>query len=198
MGLKPQARSARMVIQEVREEVLVYDLETNKAVCLNETSAVIWSLCDGQKTVVQIADEVSKKLKCAVNKDLVWLALEQLKKEQLLQNDDDFGSRFEGLTRREVVRNIAMTSMVALPIVSAIVAPQASFAQSGGCMVGDCIPPNVLACSICNPGQIIGGDVISSTDGSCSGTNNGLAFSGLTCGADNASNTTDMIITSVS
>ena len=91
MSFLPKTRTQNVVIQETSDEVLVYDLDKNKAVCLNETSAIIWKLCDGQKSVNEIADEVGKKLKSKVNKDLVLLALDQLKNEGLLENDDDFG-----------------------------------------------------------------------------------------------------------
>ena len=148
MSFLPKTRTQNVVIQETSDEVLVYDLDKNKAVCLNETSAIIWKLCDGQKSVNEIADEVGKKLKSKVNKDLVLLALDQLKNEGLLENDDDFGLKFEGLTRREIVRNIGAVSMVALPIVSAIIAPQASFAQS--CVGTGTIPPNALLTNACS------------------------------------------------
>lgn len=38
---RPLARSEGLVIQEMPDEVLVYDLETNKAHCLNETAAFV-------------------------------------------------------------------------------------------------------------------------------------------------------------
>lgn len=41
--------------------MLVYDLNTNKAASLNETSALIWQSCDGSKTVAEIAMIVENK-----------------------------------------------------------------------------------------------------------------------------------------
>ena len=37
--LNPIARSNGLVVQEMPDEVLVYDLDSNKAHCLNETAA---------------------------------------------------------------------------------------------------------------------------------------------------------------
>ena len=39
MNKCPKIRTENTVIQEMKDETLVYDLKTNKAVCLNEMSA---------------------------------------------------------------------------------------------------------------------------------------------------------------
>jgi hypothetical protein len=44
---KPEARKDGLVIQDLPEEILVYDLNTNKAHCLNQTAAYVWQACDG-------------------------------------------------------------------------------------------------------------------------------------------------------
>ncbi|MBA3352846.1 MAG: PqqD family protein, partial [Blastocatellia bacterium] len=51
----PIARKNGLVVQEVPDEVLVYDLETNKAHCLNQSAAMIWRSCDGKNSVSEIA-----------------------------------------------------------------------------------------------------------------------------------------------
>ena len=45
--IAPKARKENLVVQESNGEVLIYDLDTNKAFCLNETSALVWQACDG-------------------------------------------------------------------------------------------------------------------------------------------------------
>ena len=62
--------------------------------------------------------------------DAVWLALDQLKDEQLIENYKGSSGYFQGLTRREIIRRVGLTSMVALPFVTSIVAPKAVNAQS--------------------------------------------------------------------
>ncbi len=47
----PLARKNELIIQELPEELLVYDLARHKAHCLNKTSAFIWKHCDGETTV---------------------------------------------------------------------------------------------------------------------------------------------------
>lgn len=59
----PKNRKNDIVIQELKDEILIYDLTTNKAYCLNETSAAVWNFCDGQSSVSDITKQLSKNLK---------------------------------------------------------------------------------------------------------------------------------------
>ena len=49
-------------LQEMPDEVLVFDLETNKAHCLNQTAAFVWKACDGVNSVAEIAKLFGNKL----------------------------------------------------------------------------------------------------------------------------------------
>ena len=117
------ARSADIVIQNLGEEVLIYDLLIHKAFCLNETSAVVYQACDGTTTFQEL------KQKHRLTDDLIFFALEQLQKDNLIEGSAI--TRFEGLSRREVIRRVALASMVALPVISSLVAPTAAHAASG-------------------------------------------------------------------
>lgn len=84
--MKPKApfgRKENLVIQEVENEILIYDLKKNEAFCLNETSAFIWKMCDGKNSTTDISQAVKKKFKTNVDNGLVWLALDQLKKNEM-------------------------------------------------------------------------------------------------------------------
>ncbi len=140
---KPTARRDKIVTQDMATETLIYDLEANKAFCLNETSTLVWQLSDGQHTVSQISDEMSKQMKNLVSEDVVWLALTQLNKDGLLENGDKLDFPFSGLSRREVIKRVGFASVITLPVVSSLVAPQAAMSQS--------LSPNGDACTIGNP-----------------------------------------------
>lgn len=127
---KPLGRKEDIVVQELNGEVLIYNLKDNKAFCLNETSALVWQLCDGNKSVSEISQAVGGKLNAPVSEDLVWLALDQLKNEKLLANSEEIVPDFNGVSRREVIKKIGLTSVVALPFVSSLVAPKAAQAAS--------------------------------------------------------------------
>ena len=147
----PFAKQEDIVIQELNDEVLIYDLIRNKAFCLNETSLIIWQMCDGTKTVAEISQAASRKFKANISEDFVWLALDQFKKDKLITNE--FKSVFAGMTRREVIRKVGFASMVALPVVASIIAPTAvSAASTCLCMApGDCLAqtgcPSTVNCN---------------------------------------------------
>lgn len=109
---------------------MIYDLSTNKAFCLNETSALVWQLCDGTRTVSEISEGLSKKLNSPANEDLVWLAIDQLKKENLIANKEELENKFEGMSRREVIKKVGLGTMIALPVVAGMIAPNAVNAAS--------------------------------------------------------------------
>lgn len=128
--MRPLAKKDDLVIQEVDGEVLVYDLSANKAVCLNQTSALVWQNCDGKKNAIEIAGEISKKLNTNVSEEMIWFAVNQLNKENLLKPKADYTDKFSGLSRREVIKKIGLGTMIAIPVVSSLMAPEAAFAQS--------------------------------------------------------------------
>ena len=129
-NFKPVSRKENVVIQELAGEVLIYDLKTNKAHCLNETSAIVWQACDGERNVADISKHLSEKLNAPATDDLVWLALDQFKKDELIVNGSEINGFSGGMSRREVIRNVGLASVVALPLISSLVAPTAASAQS--------------------------------------------------------------------
>ena len=131
----PVARTTGLVIQDVPDEVLVYDMETNKAHCLNKTAAMVWKSCDGTRSVSQIAEFVGAQSGEKVADDLVWLAIDQLSDNDLLEKP--VKAEFKGISRRDVIKRIGLTSMVALPIIASLVAPPTALAVgSCGCPGG--------------------------------------------------------------
>jgi len=139
----PNARKRGLVVQELPNEVLVYDLERDEAHCLNETAAAVWRACDGKKSVPEIASAVRFSLGEHVSDDVIWLALDQLSEHRLLE--EEISSSFSGQSRREVLKRIGVASMVALPIIASLAAPRSVLANvSCACAVqSDCqLQPN--------------------------------------------------------
>jgi hypothetical protein len=155
---RPIARKAGLVIQEVPDEVLVYDLETNKAHCLNQSAAIIWRSCDGNNTVSDIAKLVGAQAGGKVTEDFVWLAIDQLSENRLLEKE--ITVNFEGRSRREALKKIGLATMVAVPVIASLVAPQSALAASSCACVspGDCLAqttcPSTTNCNgagVCAP-----------------------------------------------
>jgi len=120
----PLARKNDLVVQEVTDEILVYDLSSNKAHCLNETAAMVWKSCDGSNSVTDIA----KLIGTDISDDLVWLAIDQLSENNLLEKQIE--SNFAGQSRRDVIKKIGLAAMIGLPIVASLTAPSNVMAAS--------------------------------------------------------------------
>ena len=132
----PVARRNGLVVQEVPDEVLVYDLDTNKAHCLNKAAAAVWKSCDGTNSVSDIARVVEVELGSTVDDDFVWLAIDQLGENNLL--DVEMRSKFPGQTRREVLRKIGLASVIAIPMIASLAAPKSVMAATSClCNIGN-------------------------------------------------------------
>lgn len=122
----PLARQNGIVVQEMPDEVLVYDLDTNKAHCLNHSAAFVWKSCDGNNSVGDIVKQFEATGGGKVTEDFVWLAIDQLHENGLLQNE--VAPKFQGQSRRQVLKTIGLASMVALPVIASLVAPTSALA----------------------------------------------------------------------
>lgn len=131
----PQTRIDNIVVQNLPKEVLIYDLLTDKAFCLNETSAIVYNSCNGKTTFSRL------KTESKLTDDVIFLALDELKRADLLEKDADYNSPFAGMSRREVIRKVGLSSLIALPVISTLVAPTAANAQSGGIISFACSNP---------------------------------------------------------
>jgi hypothetical protein len=151
---RPTARTEGIVVRELPDEVLVYDLGTHKAVCLNSTAAAVWRLCDGRRTGEEIRRALEKSAGGAVPEELVWLALEQLGKDGLLEARPPRPAALAGITRREMIRRVGLGAAVTLPVVASIVAPTPADASScfpSGTACND--SAQCCAGSLCSGGQ---------------------------------------------
>jgi len=122
----PKAREKGLLIRELEDEVLVYDLQTHKAHCLNETAARVWQKCDGTRNVAHIALALSAETGVPVDEDIISLALNRLHRSRLMETELEGGV----LTRREVIRRAGIAAAVALPVVTSILAPRAAEAAT--------------------------------------------------------------------
>lgn len=156
--MKPLARKNRLVLQEAGDDLLIYDLNNNRAVCLNETSTFIWQICDGNRDIAEIQTAVEKKFGETVTEDLVWFAIDQLKQENLITNSSDVATGFEGLSRRAMIRKAGLSSMVVLPFITALTAPPAGQAASICNSGQQCTCPNSRGSTggVCSPGAAVG------------------------------------------
>jgi hypothetical protein len=124
----PLARQDDLVVRELEDEVL----KSDKAHCLNKAAALVLKHSDGETSVPALASIMSRELSVAVDEELVWIALDELQKNNLLQNRVRRPGRRPGLSRREAMK-WALASAAALPLVTSIAAPAA--AQTVSCVL---------------------------------------------------------------
>src|SRR5688572_14272760 len=99
----PSARTHKLIVKELPDETLVYDLESDKAHCLNHTAAWVWKNCDGQKTVSELSASLAKETDRAVDESLIWLALDQLERYDLMEVAPPLPVELAGINRRQLV-----------------------------------------------------------------------------------------------
>jgi len=131
-SLVPKARHNKLVIQELEDEVLVYDLKRNQAHCLNRTAALIWEHCDGKQTVRGLARLLEQEFGVVTDEEVVWLGLLQLNKFHLLQEQMAPSAGPDRISRRELGRRLGAVAASSLPLIVSVVAPTAAQAASGG------------------------------------------------------------------
>ena len=157
----PLARRDGLVVQELPDEVLVYDSERHKAHCLNPTAAFVWKHCDGRKSVSDIARLLEKSIGMgALDEDVVRFALSQLEKDHLLEEKLAWPVGVQPISRRELVRRLGIGAAIAIPLVTSIIAPTAAHAGSGGTLGSACRTTadcgGGLSCQNIDPGTGIG------------------------------------------
>jgi hypothetical protein len=171
------ARQEDLVVQELPDEVMVYDLKRHKAHCLNKTAAFVWHHCDGQTPVTMMAGMLQEEFGSPVDEQVVWYALDKLDRANLLAEKVDLPV-MDGLSRRRMIRR--MGTMIVLPAVISLVAPTVAQAVTvvttskkvadGTCNTPPGPPPNpnCLTDTCCTgSGRLCVGSLSAS---SCSGT----------------------------
>jgi hypothetical protein len=130
----PTARTDELLVEELGEELLVYDQRNDQVHCLGSAARTVWRACDGKTSVEQLGRALN--LDC----ELVDRALGELEACGLL--DDEAAG---GVTRREATGRLARIGAAAAsaPLVYSIAAPAPASAASlrmclavGGCLRG--------------------------------------------------------------
>jgi Coenzyme PQQ synthesis protein D (PqqD) len=149
----PRARREGLVVQELADETLIYDRDRDKAHCLNQTAALVWKYCDGNTTVPKITRRLERELNAgSIDEKVVWYALDQLSNDHLLDESIAPPAILAGMTRREMMRALGVAAVVAVPLVTSIVAPTP--AQASTCLpTGASCTSSAQCCSgLCNAG----------------------------------------------
>ena len=118
---KPVARTENLVVEEIGDEVLIYDQRIDEAHCLSVSAGQVWRACDGTMDAKELA------AKLVLDADTVTRALQELEECSLL--DVLPSSR---ITRREATAKMAKVggAAAAAPLIYSILAPTPALATS--------------------------------------------------------------------
>ena len=159
----PKARTENLIVKELSDEVLIYDRTADKAHCLNTTAALVWKYCDGKTSPEAIAKAMEADQDFRIDEQLVWLALAELNRFDLLEIAPNKPTHLAGINRRQLVRNVGAAAL-ALPLIMSIAAPtlaQVASCPAPGCSTPGCIPSG-CPCSpngnnpLCASGNCVG------------------------------------------
>jgi hypothetical protein len=148
LGFLPKARRQGIITKEVDGELLIYDLERDKAHCLNPSAAAIWKLCDGHRTVSELTLEVSQPLGTPIDEDVIQLGVKELGLAHLLTEGieeplDPFNP--DSVSRRALVQRLGVAAVL-LPLITSITAPTALATTSNCIPVGQACPQTGREC----------------------------------------------------
>ncbi len=156
-ALMPRARQDELVVEELQDETLVYDLKRHKASCLNPTAALIWRRCDGQTSVAEVAALLEEQTATPTDEAVVWMALDRLSRTHLLSEPVTLPADRAQYSRREMLRTLRRVAGISLllPVIESIVSPLA--AAQGSCISAAACQATSAPCSglpICgSPGK---------------------------------------------
>ncbi|HEY9713819.1 MAG TPA: PqqD family protein [Chroococcales cyanobacterium] len=122
----PKARQDDILAHDVGNEVVIYDLKSDQAYCLNKVAAKVWKNCDGQTPLSEIATKLEE---VGVPGEQVGVScvLDQLAEARLIEGNGKNGA----VTRREVLSRMGVAAAAVLASVTALNVPTAAAAQSG-------------------------------------------------------------------
>ena len=125
-------RRSRTVHSEIlNDEVCIYEWTSKRVHALNATAARVWNLCDGTRSVAEIAETLRGDIGIHAD-DVVGVAVDQFSEAGLL--DGEAPAEAVVPSRRTALKRLGLTAAM-LPIVSSIAAPSALEAASGNSQV---------------------------------------------------------------
>jgi hypothetical protein len=130
--LQPLARTEGLVVQELGDESLVYDRESDVAHCLGGVAARVWRGCNGERDFEALANF------SGTSESLAAEAVGELRAKGLLVASPVSADNSTDVSRRHALKRIVGTGLAATSVPLIVSASVASAA-----------PPSGVACSPC-------------------------------------------------
>jgi Coenzyme PQQ synthesis protein D (PqqD) len=142
------------ISRQLQDELIVYDLGTDRAHSLNHTAGEVWKLCDGKTTVPEMVARLDPMLP-GIDNQVLLATLVELQKAGLLEKTSFSLSQDSSRSRRDILRKIGKLAVVAVPVVTSIAVPTPAMAAScfqvgHTCNTnGQCCPPLRCLLGVC-------------------------------------------------
>src|SRR5947209_3005018 len=104
----PRARDTSLIVRKLDDEVLVFDVDQNRAHVFNQVAAHVWNLCDGETTVSEMEQQLQREFDPSVNSDTIWQALAQFSQEGLLAEDASRMSLAGRMSRLQMMKTMGL------------------------------------------------------------------------------------------
>jgi hypothetical protein len=140
MAAAPRARTTGLLIEELEDELLVYDLAADRAHRLNGTAATVFRHADGTRSVAELVDVLTEKVGGIADEDLVLITLDGLVEAGLVEDYKPRPTKDTRTSRRKFIARAGAIGAAAtvLPIVHSIIAPTVAQAQTPPCDGPEC------------------------------------------------------------
>ena len=118
--MRPLARRDALLLQNVGDQLVVYDQKRQRLHVLSRSAALVWQHCDGGRDVGQLAAIVGQELGAPAGDEVVLSALEQLDAAELLIARQAATTSADSVTRREMMSRAlgGLAAGVLLPVVT--------------------------------------------------------------------------------
>jgi hypothetical protein len=85
MNEMPLVREKNLIVQDLTDEVLIYDQVSHRVCHLEPAVAFVWRSCKDRAPVVTVSDLLERKFKAPSGEAFLALALAQLDRHNLLR-----------------------------------------------------------------------------------------------------------------
>ncbi|MEA2307610.1 MAG: hypothetical protein QOH43_4890, partial [Solirubrobacteraceae bacterium] len=154
----PTARTQDLIVEELGDELLVYDRRTDVAHSLNAVATAVWRGCDGATDLDALAAAIAPRAGDEDAEALVLRALDELREKGLLEAQR---AAAPGLSRRQALGRIAGVGMaaVAAPLIVSAAAPAPADAATPPCTAqhGACTATSQCCTGTCQSGHCFAG-----------------------------------------
>jgi hypothetical protein len=157
-----KARTRHVLAEDIGDEVVVYDVDTDEAHLLSPNVTRVWRAIQGGRPVAELIP-VLEASSPGQGELLVWETLVQLRDASLLDGPILTPTAPAGITRRTMLKRLGLAA-AAIPVITTIVAPTPAAAVSCVANHDACVkasPNCCVASDICNK---VGGTDVCCTD----------------------------------